>query len=178
VLTTAGEAYLMEQIVNLIPDSLCWRLLRKYASSSPGVGSQLSPTRGSTGRQDAACTVAQKLARCPLVEHVLWAQEAANWLRDTWQPGIALPSRGGVPSLLREHPALRRAVLWFAWNDRMADAWARRAQGWPAFTRQWCLIVVELSACWHHPEHGAAFREWIEGTMPPPSILTDRPGVR
>jgi len=41
------------------------------------------------------------------------------------------------------------------------------------------LIVLELSACWHHPEAGAAFREWIEGdTMPAPSILTDRPGQR
>jgi hypothetical protein len=168
-----------EQVVDLIPDALCWRLLRKYASSSPGVGSQLSPTRGSTGRQDAACTVAQKLARCPLVEHVLWAQEAANWLRDVWLPGIALPSRGGVPNVHREHPALVRAVFHFRWSFRSAEAWARRAQGWPEFREQWCLIVLELSACWHHPEAGAAFREWIEGdTMPAPSILTDRPGQR
>jgi hypothetical protein len=151
-----------DEVVSLIPDGLAWKILRKYASSSPGVGSQLSPTRGGMGRQDAACTVAQKLARCPLVEHVLWAQEAANWLCDVWQPGIALPSRGGVPNIHREHPALVRAVFKFLWNPRVAEAWVRRAQGWPAFTRQWCLLLCELSACWHHPEHGAAFREWIE----------------
>jgi hypothetical protein len=153
-----------EQIVDLIPDSLAWKILRKYASSAPAVGSQLCPARGGIERQDNACTVAQKLARCPLVERVLWAQEAASWLRNIWQPGISLPSRGGAPSLLREHPALRRAILWFAWNDRMAEAWVRRTQGRAVFRRQWCLIVVELSACWWHPEYGEAFREWVAGS--------------
>lgn len=150
-------------VVDLISDSLAWRILRKYASSTPGVGSQLRPTSGDLLRQDNACTVAQKLARCPLVEHVLWAQEAAGWLRNTWQPGIALPSRGGVPNIHREHPALVRAVFRFVWSVRFAEAWARRAQDRSEFREQWCLLVCELSACWHHPEAGPAFREWIEG---------------
>jgi len=159
------------QVVDLIPDSLCWRLLRKYASSSPGVGSQLRPTSGDLLRQDNACTVAQKLARCPLVEAVLWSQEAANWLRDVWLPGIALPSRGGVPNVHREHPGLVRAVFHFRWSFRSAEAWARRAQNWSEFREQWTLLVCELSACWWHPEHGAAFREWIEG---PPMMVNSR----
>jgi hypothetical protein len=160
-----------DQVVELLSDSTVWKILRKYASSSPGVGSQLRPTSGDLLRQDNACTVAQKLARCPLVEHVLWAQQAADWLRDVWQPGIALPSRGGVPNVHREHPALVRAVYKFTWSARFAETWARRAQTWPEFREQWCLLVCELSACWHHLEHGPAFREWIEG---PPMVVSSR----
>jgi hypothetical protein len=164
-----------DQVVDLIPDSLCWRILRKYASSAPAVGSQLRPTSGNPERMDASCTVAMKLARCPLVERVLWAQEAADWLRGTWQPAIASPRIGHPPNVHREHPALVRAVFRFKWSARLAEAWARRKSASWDFRREWCLIVCELSAAF---TADPSFREWIEGTTLEPSILTDRPGMR
>jgi hypothetical protein len=154
-----------DQLVDLLPDHVVWRILRKYASSAPAVGSQLSPARGDTVRQDNACTVAQKLTRCPLVERVLWTQQAADWLRGTWQPAIASARIGHPPNVHAEHPALVRAVFRFKWSPRLAEAWATRAQRRAEFRWQFALVVAELSACWWHPEAGAAFRQWIEGTM-------------
>jgi hypothetical protein len=152
-----------DQVVELLSDATVWKILRKFANSMPCVGSQLRPASGDPERMDNAASVAMKLSRVPLVERVLWAEEASSWLRNTWQPAIASPRLGHPPNVHKENPALTRAVFRFKWSARMADAWARRKAGSWDFKRQWCLIVVELSACWWHPEYGEAFREWITG---------------
>jgi hypothetical protein len=150
------------QVVALLDDALIWRILRKYANSTPAVGSQLRPSSGDPERMDCACTVGQKLARCPLIEHVLWAQEAADWLRNVWQPAIGNPHHGRIPNPYREHPALMREVLKFHWSARMAETWANRAQHRGEFRWQWTLIVCELSAAF---VSDYSFREWISPTM-------------
>jgi hypothetical protein len=167
-----------DQVVELLPDGIVWAVLRKYARSGPGAGSQLGAVGGghrpfSQSARDTQATVGAKLARCPVVERALWLSEAELLIRNVLETAEAA---GWEPSLSCEHPMTVDAAFEFAtkgpkrrgrdtfWRfNAMACAVAlRRLQRSQAYREQWTLLVCELSACWADEHGGSAFRGWIE----------------
>jgi hypothetical protein len=160
-------------IVELISDGLAWAILRKAAHATPAAGSQLNAMGGPGGAsfagRDAACTVAEKLARCPIVERVLWLGLAVDCVRNVIRPPQphrraveVVGERSEVWDLLFEYGVgLRRRenrlVLYdpAAEMEREADELKRKT----VWREQWTLMVAELSACW---AADPAFRAWVE----------------
>jgi hypothetical protein len=147
-------------VVDLVPASLVWRILRRYAHAQPGAGSQLNAMgvgRGTSfAGRDCACSVAQKLQRAPLIERALWYGEAAGWIRD--QEGYRDRRAAGELARLQD-PRLIQAAMHFAWNADRCVQESTRMSRTRAYREQFALLVVELSACW---ADDPAFRAWID----------------
>lgn len=154
-------------VVELIGDGLVQRALHKYARSMATAGSQLGQVgigHASTAALGAAATVAQKLARAPIVERVLWLGEAADVIRNLIAPAVA---RGGEPELGCERAEVIDVLFEFARKTRkgwqfdamMPTREARRLERTACYSEQWCLLVCELSAAFED----VAFRAWVEG---------------
>lgn len=165
------------QIVAMLPDGTVWAILRRYARSGPGAGSQLSAlSEGSAhwtnAAREAQCTVGAKLSRSPIVERVLWLTEAADLIRNI----IAPAERSGQDvELALEHPCIIDAAFEFAkrakhrgwpsywgFDARACERAAQRLQRNRVYREQWALLVLELSACWADNRAGGAFRGWVE----------------
>jgi len=144
-------------VVDLIPSSLVWAILRRYAHAQPGAGSQLANSGNGTAGRDAACTVAMKLERCPLVERVLFLQEAVDWIRSA-REHVSKRDAAERASLV-DLRTLRWAAHW-AWSATHCQQDADRLMRTRTFREQWALMVCELSACF---AVDGAFRAWVEG---------------
>jgi hypothetical protein len=159
-----------ETVVELVSGALVYRALRKYARSMATAGSQLGQVgvgHASSAALGAAATVAQKLQRSPVVERVLWLQEAGDVIRNVIAPAVA---RGSEPELTCERAEVLDVMFEFACKTR--NGWqfdakgpikeARRLEHSECYREQFSLLVFELSeAC----AEDAAFRAWVEGTQ-------------
>jgi hypothetical protein len=143
-------------VVELIPASLVWRILRRYVHAQPGAGSQLASSGNGTAGRDAACTVAQKLARCPLVERVVFLEAAADWIQR--QAGYRDRRAAGEHARNEDPRTIRWAAHW-AWNADKCWSDAVKIQRTQRFREQFAEIACELSACMDADE---MFREWVE----------------
>ena len=143
-------------VVELISSGKVWAILRRYAHAQPGAGSQLADSGNGTAGKDAACTVAMKLARCPLVEKVLFLEQAADWIRA--QAGYKDKRQAGEHARAEDPRTIRWAMHW-AWNAERCWHEAYKIQDRKAFREQWALMVFELSACVAEDQ---AFRAWID----------------
>jgi hypothetical protein len=160
-------------VVDLISEGLAWVILRKAARTAAAAGSQLNAMGGRAGASfaglDAACTVAEKLARCPAVERVLWLELAADCVRNVIRPPQprrraveVVGERSEVWKVLFEYGVgLRRRENRLVLRDPAAemDHAAEDLRHKTVYREQFALIVCELSACW---AADPAFRAWIE----------------
>lgn len=158
-----SEATARDTVIDLIPTGLVWAILRRYVHAQPGAGSQLAASGNGTAGRDAACTVAQKLARCPLVEKVLFLEAAADWIR----------TREGFRSRQQADEHARcvdlRTLRWAVHCSRPGETLqrsaarcldeARKVERTAAFGLQFALMTCELSACWAEDR---AFRAWVD----------------
>jgi hypothetical protein len=143
-------------VVDLVPASLVWRILRRYAHAQPGAGSQLANSGNGTAGRDAACTVGQKLARCPLVERVVFLEAAADWIQR--QAGYRDRRAAGEHARNEDPRTIRWAAHW-AWNADKCWSDAVKIQMTQRFREQFALLVIEFSACW---VDDPAFRAWVD----------------
>jgi len=148
-----------EKHVVLIADGFVWKILHKYARALPSARSQLGRLglgAGASADSGAVLTVAQKLARCPSVEQVLWLNAAEDWM-------LNLPrelTRKQLLDFAREHDA---RVFMFAkltmFNPKACSTLAALIRSKELFKLQWTLLVCELSACMQDE----SFKAWAEG---------------
>lgn len=154
--SVAGPSAARDVVVDLIPTGLVWAILRRYVHAQPGAGSQLANSGNGTAGRDAACTVAQKLARCPLVERVLFLEAAADWIRRV--EGERDRRQAHEHARNEDLRTLRWAAHW-AWSADHCLRDAARVSRTLAYRMQWAEIVCELSACW---ASDWAFRAWVD----------------